>query len=443
MSGFFYGYSSALMLNNIFSRKMGKEEKMTISRLVSILVVGLIFNISYVNAGEFKPLPGQTAVRVCADAHNLPYSNDKLEGFDNKIAALIADELGIPVEYYWFPQRIGFSRNTIKKVDPETGKFLCDLAMSIPADPGMYSVTKPYFSSIDAMVYRSGEGYELHQISDVAKVSKENKKLKIGLFDRAVETKALLDLGLGDQIKYYQFMAGDSLVYPGRIVEDGLASGEIDVAFLWGPVAGFFASQSKIDMTVVPMNELGERYVFSFAMGVRHQDDDWKELLNAIIDKRKDDIEAIIAQYHLPSLANVEPYVREKRAVYTVEDGTKVDDKTYVGWRLFNSTCFVCHGKDATGTDRAPNLLPPMKTMSERAFRKKLLKRYFAKVNLDDPDRRMAYLEQLEEEDAAEFKMPTWDDDPNIRPHISDLYAYLKARADGALSEVRPERIEK
>ena len=414
---------------------------MVLFRVFPLILLGLIFNTIIANAGEFKPLQGQTALRVCADAHNLPYSNDKLEGFDNKIAALIGEELGIPVEYYWFPQRIGFTRNTIKKIDPETGRFLCDLAMSIPAEGGMLAATAPYYKSIEAMVYRSGEGYELNQISDIAKVSKDVKELKIGLFDRDDATVHLLDDGLSEQIEYFQFMSGDALVYPGRIVEDALASGKIDVAFAWGPIAGYFASKSTVPMTVVPLNEFGERHVFSFAMGVRHQDKAWKKLLNNILDKRKDDIAAIIDQYNFPSLANVKPEVRKKREIYKVENG-KVDDKTYVGWRLFNSTCFVCHGKHATGTDRAPNLLVRLEGMSERAFRKKLLSRYFAKVNLDDPDRRMEFLKQIAEKDAVEFKMPTWDDDPNIRPHISDLYAYLKARSDGALGEERPERLE-
>lgn len=416
---------------------------MTALRVVSIFLLGLIFNLSVANAADFRPLPGQTAVRVCADAHNLPYSNDKLEGFDNKIAIIIGEELGLPVEYYWFPQRIGFSRNTIKKVDPETGKFLCDLAMSIPAERGLYLPTTAYFRSIDAMIYRTGEGYELNEISDIAKLKQQGKILKIGLFDRAIATEKLLKDGVEDQIEYFQMMTGDARINSGRIIAEELASGRIDVAFAWGPIAGFYASQSDIPMRVVPLNEIGSDFIFSFGMGVRPQDKAWKDLLNQILIKRKDDIAAIIAQYNMPSLANVKQTVKEKRVIYIVEDGNKVDDKTYVGWRLFNSTCFVCHGKDATGTDRAPNLLPRMEGMSERAFRKKLLSRYFAKVNLDDPDRRMAFLEQIAKKDAVEFKMPTWDDDPNIRPHISDLYAYLKARSDGALGAVRPQRIDK
>ena len=277
-----------------------------IAKRLSILLFTFLMSFSSVYAADFKPVKGQTAVRVCADAYNLPYSNKKLEGFDNRIAALIGEELGIPVEYYWFPQRIGFTRNTIKKVDPKTGRFMCDLAMSMPASPGRLAVTTPYFESIDVMVYRTGEGYELNEISDiVAARTKEGKKLRIGLFDRALATEKIINLGLAEQVEYFQFMAGDTRVYPGRIVEDALASGQIDVAFAWGPVGGYYASQSKVAMKVMPLNEFGDRYIFNFALGVRHQDKGWKALLNQIMEKRKDDIAAIIAEYNFPSLENV------------------------------------------------------------------------------------------------------------------------------------------
>jgi quinoprotein dehydrogenase-associated probable ABC transporter substrate-binding protein len=408
---------------------------------LSMVIIGMLLNISLLQAADFKPLPGQKALRVCADAFNLPYSNDKFEGFDNKIADIIAEELGIPVEYYWFPQRIGFARNTIKKEDPNTGEFYCDVAMSIPAERGIYLPTEPYFSSIETMVYRKGEGYELNEISDIAKVSKENKKLRIGLFDRAIATEKLLELGLSDQIEYYQMMAGDAKVIPGRLIEEELASGRVDVAFAWGPIAGYFAKKSPVDMTVVPLNEFGEDFVFSFGLGVRPQDVEWRDLLNKILEKRKDDIQAVLADYNFPSLANVKPSQHNKKQAYTVVDG-KVDEKTYVGWRVFNTSCYVCHGQDAKGTDIAPNLVERVADLSEFKFRKKLLKRYFAKVNLDDPNRRQEFLSQLSESEAAKFKMPTWSDEPYIRSHIGELYAYLKARADGALAEGEPARMK-
>lgn len=278
----------------------------------TLLLSGLLLGSVSVQAEELKPLPGQEAVRVCADGYNMPYSNKEKQGFDNRIAELLGEELGLPVEYYWFPQRIGFSRNTIKKTDPETGRFLCDLAMSIPEHTDFLKPTKPYWSSIEAMVYRTGEGYELKSIEDIAKVSREQKPLRIGIFDRGVTTKQLLDLGLASQIQYYQMMSGDVRENAGRIIEGALAKGEIDVALLWGPIAGYYASVSEVPMAVQPLNELGEAMVFSFSMGTRYPDKKWNELLNKFIDKRRDDINAIIAEYHFPSLENVNPYPKKR-----------------------------------------------------------------------------------------------------------------------------------
>lgn len=278
----------------------------------TLLLSGLLLGSVTAQAEELKPLPGQEAVRVCADGYNLPYSNNDMQGFDNRIAELLGEELGLPVEYYWFPQRIGFSRNTIKKTDPETGRFLCDLAMSIPEHTDFLKPTKPYWSSIEAMVYRKGEGYELKTIADIAKVSREQKPLRIGIFDRGVTTKQLLDLGLANQIEYFQMMSGDVRENAGRIIEGALAKGEIDVALLWGPIAGYYASVSDVPMTVQPLNELGEAMVFSFSMGTRYPDKKWNELLNKFIDKRRDDINAIIAEYHFPSLENVNPYPKKR-----------------------------------------------------------------------------------------------------------------------------------
>lgn len=285
---------------------------MTYLQRWTVLLSGLLLSTTAVNAEDLKPLPGQESIRVCADGYNMPYSNKEKQGFDNRIAELLSEELGIPVEYYWFPQRIGFSRNTIKSVDPETGKFRCDLAMSIPEHTDFLKPTKPYWSSIEAMVYREGEGYELNNIEDIAKVSKEQEPLRIGLFDRGVTTKKLLELGLANQIEYFQMMSGDVKVNAGRIVEDALANGEVDVALLWGPIASHYANASDVPMTVKPLNELGEAMVFSFSMGTRYQDKKWNALLNKFIDKRRDDINAIMAEYNMPSLENVNPFPKKR-----------------------------------------------------------------------------------------------------------------------------------
>lgn len=261
------------------------------------------------NAASLEAPEGMEKVRVCAAPYNLPYSNEKGEGFDNRIAELLAEKLDMEVEYFWFPQRIGFSRNTLKARNDE-GEYRCDIAFSQPEHTDFIMPTKPYYSSIEAIVYRSGEGYEINTIADIGKVNEETP-LKIGLFDRAISTGELLEMGLADNIRYYQMMSGDIRANAGRVVED-IAKGEIDVAPMWGPVAGYYASVSDVPLTVVPRNELGERYIFSFSMGVRHGDDERKEMLNNFIDMYQDEIDAIIAEYNFPSLENVNPTPAKK-----------------------------------------------------------------------------------------------------------------------------------
>lgn len=267
---------------------------------------------------EIKPVRGQEAVRVCADAYNLPYSNKDLEGFDNKIAAIIGEELGLPVEYFWFPQRMGFSRNTLYQVnDGSAGNyaFMCDIAFNIPAGGGRYGTTKPYFSSIEGMVYRSDQGYEINSLEDLAKVNKEHGPLDIGIFDRAIGTKPLIDLGLEDNLRYFQIQPGGTRDNPGRVIigeENSIESGDLDVVLVWGPIGAYYANRADVPMKFVPLNEVTDRYVFSFAAGVRKNDKLWLKVVDAILEKRKDDIEAILAEYNLPSLDNVIPASEKK-----------------------------------------------------------------------------------------------------------------------------------
>ncbi len=280
---------------------MKKLQQWTI--LLSGLTLGAM--TTSVAAEELKPFPGQDVLKVCADKNNMPYSNDKLEGFDNKVAEMLGEELGIPVEYYWFPQRIGFARNTLKKESPDGG-YMCDVAFSISVTTDFVKPTNGYYKSIETVAYRSDEGYEITKLADLKEIDAEHGPLKIGLFDRALTTKQLLDLGLGDRIQYYQMMTGDWNTHAGRIIED-LAAGKVDVVPMWGPIAGYYASIQDTDITVQPLNELGQLHVFEFGMGTRYGEGAWTALLNKFIEKRKDDIDAIMAEYNLPSLENVSP----------------------------------------------------------------------------------------------------------------------------------------
>ncbi len=268
----------------------------------AILIAATSSLFGTVYAGDLKPLKGQTALRVCGDKFNLPFSNFEMQGIENKIAKLFADELEIPLEYTWFPQRLGFIRNTIKKVDRETGRYLCDLVVGVPGEYDRLATTDIYFSSIESMVYRSGEGYELKTVEDIAKLVATGKKIRIGLFDRDGATESLINNGLGDNIEYYRMMPGHARTHPGRIVE-AVASGEVDVAFAWGPIAGYYAGQSDVKMAVVPLAKEDGGMPFSIAMGVRYPDKKWKALLNKLIEAKKDEIATLVEEYHFPLVA--------------------------------------------------------------------------------------------------------------------------------------------
>ena len=304
MWGFFFVDKTGKVGVEVFQNKNNSRERSMRNIMKKALFIAALCGLSLQAAavGHFEPLKGQDALRVCADKFNMPFSNFELEGIENKMAQMIADELDIPLEYTWFPQRLGFIRNTIKRIDRETGRYRCDLVVGVPTQYDMLATTQSYFSSIESMVYRSGEGYELKTVKDIAALAAEGKSLRIGLFDRAVATESLINNGLGDNIEYYRMMPGHARTQPSRIVE-AVASGEVDVAFVWGPIAGYFAGESDTKMTVVPLTEEDGGMAFSLSMGVRYPDKSWKALLNKIIDAKRDDINALLTEYHFPLVA--------------------------------------------------------------------------------------------------------------------------------------------
>jgi len=135
----------------------------------------------------------------------------------------------------------------------------------------------------------------------------------------------------------------------------------------------------------------------------------------------------------------------EETRPYSIQDGL-VDESTYLGWRIFHSTCHGCHGVDATGTTVAPNLVERIKRLSARDFSIKVLTRYRITVSAqaassdDKTELREGILQQVMRRESGDVSMPAWERDPNVKPHLLDIYAYLRARADGALAPGRPKR---
>lgn len=253
------------------------------------------------------PAPGDDKVlRVCEDPNNLPLSNRAQAGFENKIAALFAQDLGWKLEYTWFPQRIGFIRNTLRAKEADSDRFKCDLVMGVAKGFELAATTRPYYRSTYAMAYVKGKGLDrVRSLDDLLALEPgQRKKLRIGAFAGSPVTDWLLQNGLMDQVEWYQLQTGDAEQYPGQIIENDLASGKIDVAFAWGPIAGYFAKNTRAAAIVaVPLGSRpGMQFDFEIAMAVRHADKAFRQRIDGLIVANQAKIRAILQQYGVPLL---------------------------------------------------------------------------------------------------------------------------------------------
>jgi mxaJ protein len=236
------------------------------------------------------------ALRVCADPDNLPFSNSKSEGFENKIAEVVARDLGMTLEYYWWPHQRGLVRNTLTA-------GACDVLISIPKgyDPVLW--TKPYYRSAYVLVQNGGNGRTIKSLDDPGL-----KQLRIGTHAGTPPYDALAERGLADRLVTYPLFFDPRVTAPShrptKLLED-LVSGEVDVAVAWGPTAGYFAktASTRSSLSLVPLAD--ERTVpmtFEFSMGVRKGNQALKRQLEESIDRRQSDITKVLADYGVPLL---------------------------------------------------------------------------------------------------------------------------------------------
>ena len=242
--------------------------------------------------------PQQRVLRVCADPNNLPYSNQKSEGFENRIAELIARELKARVEYTWFAQRRGFVRNTLKA-------GLCDVVMGVPAHYDLVATTKPYYASSYVFVTRSDRKLAISSIDDPIL-----RRLKIGVhivgddYSNPPPVHALSRRGIVKNVSGYMIYGDYAHPNPPARLVAAVASGEVDVAILWGPFAGYFGSRQPVPLKISPI--LPEKdgpdlpFVFEMAIGVRKGDADLRQELDRVLDTRREEIARILAEYRVP-----------------------------------------------------------------------------------------------------------------------------------------------
>jgi quinoprotein dehydrogenase-associated probable ABC transporter substrate-binding protein len=288
-------------MTNIFL-KYSNQSGRTLFALISILILGFTSNIAFAEETKHKERP---VLKVCADPELMPLSNKNEEGMENKIAELLAKELGAELEYVWFPQRIGFIRNTLRS--EENGTYKCDLVLSVPEHFELAATTKPYYAATYSLVYIKGRG--LDSVTEpvmLETLNNERKDIKIGLFDRGPAQLWVFYHNLMDNMVPYQFQMGDPKINPTEVILSDLYDGKFDATIVWGPTAAYYASKNKDrgEMVILPLKDDPKRaqlkFVYNMSMAVRFGDNEWKEQLNEFINKHQEEINDIISSYGIP-----------------------------------------------------------------------------------------------------------------------------------------------
>jgi mxaJ protein len=249
--------------------------------------------------------PPRRELRVCADPNNLPYSNRNLEGFENRLAEMVAKDLHATVRYTWWPQHRGFIRNTLK-----AGK--CDVLLGLPSSVELAQTTRPYYRSTYVFVYRRDRGIALSSLDDPAL-----HQLRVGVQligddgTNSPPAHALANRGVIQNVVGYSVYADYSQPNPPARIVEAVARGDVDVAVVWGPLAGYFAPRQGVPLTLVPVSPQIDRpflpFVFDVSMAVRRGDDRLYQELDSFIERRQPEIDALLARYGVPRLGGPGP----------------------------------------------------------------------------------------------------------------------------------------
>ncbi len=244
-------------------------------------------------------------LRVCADPNNMPLSNEKGEGFENKIASQMASDFGYKLEYTFYPQRMGFVRNTLRDKVPNTEQYKCDLIIGVPKGYELTATTRPYLHSTYAMVFPNRPEYaNIKTPADLMSLPPDQlKKMKLGIFVKSPAVDWLLRNNLIEQAVSYQGQSGDPEAFPGEMIEHDLSQGNVDAAFVWGPIAGYFVNRSDNKVRLVPFpQQPGIRFDFEISMGVRYGEKAWRDKVDNWIASNQPKIDQILTSYQVPLL---------------------------------------------------------------------------------------------------------------------------------------------
>jgi len=243
-------------------------------------------------------------LRICADPNNLPFSNDRLEGFENKIAELLARELNAEISYYWWPQRRAFSRETLREGH-------CDLVLGVPDNMGPLNTTLPYYRSTYVFVYRTDRDFDITSFDDPIL-----RELTIGVqligdgYINSPPAHALGNRGMSDNLVGFSVLGDYDNPHVHAPIIEAVAEGRIDVAVVWGPIAGYYAKRQSVPLTLVPVSPPIDfpflPMTYAISMGVRRSEpsynDPLTDRLNRFILEHRDEIESILREYGVPLL---------------------------------------------------------------------------------------------------------------------------------------------
>jgi mxaJ protein len=237
-------------------------------------------------------------LRVCADPNNLPFSNERGDGFENRLAHLIAEELNAAVTYTWWPQRRGFVRHTLNA-------GLCDVVMGVPSDYELVRTTRPYYRSTYVFVSLRSRAYDIRSLDDP-----RLRSLRIGVhvigddYANAPPAHALAARNIVSNVVGYSIFGDYTEPNPPARLVEAVASGAIDVAIAWGPLAGYFAERQSVPLEIAPVSPPSEAQslpmAYDIAMGVRPADESLKRELDDILRRKSREIAALLEQYAVP-----------------------------------------------------------------------------------------------------------------------------------------------
>lgn len=268
--------------------------------VLAFALAGVISALAFTSSAHAADVPradlvNRKELRVCADPSDLPFSNQKGEGFENKIADIIADELKIPVAYTWYPKSLGFIRMTL-------AAKRCDLVIGWGQGDDIVLNTNAIYRSTSVLLYKKGTGLDgLETFADPRLKGK-----RIGVEQGTPGGNVVAANGLMSNVRGYRMNVDRRYFNPAEEMINDIRKGDVDAGVLWGPIGSYWATRGGEPLVVVPLlkEKVGGKIAFRITMGVRNGDDAWKRQLNEIIRKRQGDIDKVLLDYGVPLLVD-------------------------------------------------------------------------------------------------------------------------------------------